>query len=383
MSGEGVFRGLGVWLACAAACCVLLRGDPCAGQGVEEARGALDGARALAEGGELDEALARYEALAEAHEGQGWLLREIGQSLMDAGRFAEASPWLDRAIKVDGLDVEAVLKAALCRDALGMSGEAARLYGRALLLEPGHARAAFNLGRLQIEAGELEKAEATYRDLIARHPNHWMGLNNLGLLLVDRGQPTAALGPLRRARALQPGDPGVMHNLGRAHAGRREAALALGWFDRALAALGAEDLSAVRLHFDRGGALFALGRFEEACAAYRSALSLDPGYAPARLNLGAALANLGRDAEAVEALEQAVAYSAERIAILHQIAVNHMARQDPDGALIALERARRLDEGNARTWTLLAQAMEARGDAAGAEVAQRRACHLGVSAACP
>lgn len=349
----------------------------------DPSRDALARARALVEENNLDAALPLYEALLEARSKSGWLLLEVGSALTDAGRFGEALPYLERAMKADALNLEAALKTALCHDAIGQQASAIRLYKRILLVDPDHARARFNLGRLQYETGDLEQAEATYRDLVSRHPVHWMALNNLGLTLLDRGQPSAALSPLRRAHKLRSDDPGVMHNLGRVHAARRDFARALIWFERALKAWGADDLAAVRLHFDRGNALFGMGRYEGACVAYQAALRLDPTYAPAHLNLGAALANLGRHEESVQALEKAVDFNSERIAILHQIAQNHMAQEDPDAALVLLHRARRLDESNPRTYLLLSKALEARGDLEGARSALERACRLGASEACP
>ncbi len=348
----------------------------------EASRELLAKARALVEDNQLDAALGLYNKLLEQYPRQHWLALEIGGALSDVGRFAEALPYLERAHKGDSLNMEAALRTALCLDALGLQDRAIVLYKRILMLNPDHISARFSLGRLQYETGLFDAAEGTYRDLISREPSHWMALNNLGLVLLDRDQPTAALSPLRRAHRLKPDDPGVTHNLGRALSAKGQHERALRFYDKALVLWGEDDLAAVRLHFDRGNALFALERFELAAKAYRRALELDPGYAPAQLNLGAALANLGRYDDAVAALESAVDYNAERVAIYHQIALNHMAMDDHQTALVHLNRARMLDESNPQTFLLLGRVHAACGESEASRRALERACRLGAREAC-
>ncbi len=77
-------------------------------------------------------------------------------------------------------------------------------------------------------------------------------------------------------------------------------------YDRAIA----EFKQVVRLlpqmpgvHYNLGGALFGKGQFRQAEAAFRIALSLDPGHLEARYFLGLTLRELGRPAEALQEMQ--------------------------------------------------------------------------------
>jgi len=83
---------------------------------------------------------------------------------------------------------------------------------------------------------------------------------------------------------------GVLHNLGVVAAERREFGAALGYFDRALAAR-TDNASA---YHNKAGALWELGRLEQAADAYGQALALEPGHYDARFRLGLTENALGR-----------------------------------------------------------------------------------------
>ena len=299
-----------------------------------------------------------------------------------SGLHGRALPYFVHATEADPLDIDALVGLGEAQDGLGQNDEAMRTLRKALTLDPDHKRARFELGRLQYVTGDLEQAEATYRDLIARHKDSWKAYNNLGLILLDRAEPTAALAALHKSLRLKPDDPGVLFNIGRARHARGEHLLALRIFDRAIALWGPDDLAAVSLHHSRGNALFALGRWEEAAEAYRHAIRLDPEHWDSQLNLGAALANLGRFDEAVAALEVAVQYRSDQASIYRQMAVCHLENKNYDLALRALERIQGEDASDAQTWVLAARIQSARGDQEQADAASRRACALGHRPSC-
>jgi tetratricopeptide (TPR) repeat protein len=103
----------------------------------------------------------------------------------------------------------------------GAPGEAREAYARALALDPGHAGAHLNLGRLLHEAGDPRAAELHYRRALAQdraqaEPDfRALAAFNLGVALEDQGLSDDAL--LAYARAVQ-ADPGLAdahHNLAR------------------------------------------------------------------------------------------------------------------------------------------------------------------------
>jgi tetratricopeptide (TPR) repeat protein len=101
---------------------------------------------------------------------------------------------------------------------------------------------------------------------------------------------------------------------------------------------------------NRGGALFNAKRFEEALAAYESALAVDPDNADAWVDKGVILRKLGRKEEALAACDCALALNPK-----HPVAweFKGLALQDTKRwgeALAATEEALAIDPSRADTW---------------------------------
>ena len=106
--------------------------------------------------------------------------------------------------------------------------EAARAaYFRALSLDPCHADAHVNLGRIMHEERELSLAEEHYRSALAVRPDDTTALFNLGVVLEDLGRPEAAVEVYEHVVAVDPRNADAHFNAARLHdvAGRYEAAL--------------------------------------------------------------------------------------------------------------------------------------------------------------
>src|SRR2546421_580955 len=74
-------------------------------------------------------------------------------------------------------------------------------YRRALELDPRHADARVNLGRLLVESGRAEEAETHFRAVLADCPDHATAWYNLGIALEDRRCPNDALKAYEQAIA--------------------------------------------------------------------------------------------------------------------------------------------------------------------------------------
>lgn len=94
--------------------------------------------------------------------------------------------------------------------------QARRAYARVLELEPAHAEALVNLGRLLHEDGELQEAVALYRRAVeAGGVDRAIAAFNLGIALEDLGRDDEAATAYRQALESDPGFADAHYNLSR------------------------------------------------------------------------------------------------------------------------------------------------------------------------
>ncbi len=110
-----------------------------------------------------------------------------------------ADDWYDLAIDLEAVSVD----------------KARAVYGRTIALDPGHAEAHLNLGRLLHERGDLGGAESHYRQACAARPDSALAAFNLGVALEDREDGAEAMAVYRRALKLDPNHAEAHFNLGR------------------------------------------------------------------------------------------------------------------------------------------------------------------------
>ncbi len=106
-------------------------------------------------------------------------------------------------------------------------GAARRAYERALSLDPKHADAHVNLGCLEHEGGQLQRAELHYRAALDANGEHAVAAFNLGVVLEDRRRYAEACAAYRRALEADGRLADAHYNLARVleHLGEQEASL--------------------------------------------------------------------------------------------------------------------------------------------------------------
>jgi tetratricopeptide (TPR) repeat protein len=153
------------------------------------------------------------------------------------------------------------------------------------------------------QAGRLAEAEKVYRQVLDIQSDQFDSLHLLGVILFQRGDPAAAVEQIDRALKGKPNDVVALNNRGNALHALQRFDEALANYDRALA-LRPDYTDAL---CNRGAALHELKRYDEALAASDRIIALQPDCAEAHSNRGNTLRALGRYDEAVEACDRGLA----------------------------------------------------------------------------
>jgi tetratricopeptide (TPR) repeat protein len=129
----------------------------------------------------------------------------------DADAEMSADEWYDMALDLEAVAAESAVAA----------------YRRAIELDPGHADALVNLGRLLHEQGELGEAETHYRAAATADPEGARARYNLGVVLEDQGRDEDAMGAYRDALRVDDQLAAAHFNLSRLYEARGDDAEAL------------------------------------------------------------------------------------------------------------------------------------------------------------
>lgn len=188
-------------------------------------------------------------------------------------------------------------------------------------------------------------AEAGYLDVLAQAPGHVDALYLLGTLRMQRGMSTEAIVLLESALAKQPRHDGALFNLGIARQGAGVHDQAIPCFERLAVRAPSADV-----WNNLGVSRQAIGRLEDARAAYRQALALDAAHLQATTNLASVLNALDEPLAAERHARAALANAPD-----HALAHNHLsaslrAQGRHDEARTCLDRALALRPDHAETW---------------------------------
>jgi len=146
---------------------------------------------------------------------------------------------------------------------------------------PNSAKANYNAGLVEQEAGRIGSAADRYRRAIEILPGYPVALNNLGIIARENGDLEAAIGYYGRAIAARPTHVSAHFNLGQAYQIQGRVDLAAGSYETAIRlrpdyVQALSNLAAIRL---------AQGRADDAKILWERALAIDPRYETARTNL--------------------------------------------------------------------------------------------------
>lgn len=130
------------------------------------------------------------------------------------------------------------------------------------------------------QQGQLEKAEAMYKQILLAEPQQFDALQLLATIALQRNNFEAAIELFDQALKINPSFADALNNRGSALKNLKRYEEALDGFDCALRI----DPNFAMAHFNRGNTLFELKRYEEALDSYNCSLKIKPDYVDAHQN---------------------------------------------------------------------------------------------------
>lgn len=230
------------------------------------------------------------------------------------------------------MNAAALVEAARGHERAGRPADAAAAYGAAIAAGAEAPELRNNLGVALRDAGDAARAEAAFRAALAARPSYARAAANLGRLLVDGGRPGEGAEAIEAALA-EGAEAGLRIEAGRAW-------LRANRPDRALPHLTAAlDLAPgdAALRNDLAGALMAIGRPNEAAGHYAQVVAALAQRADAKVNLGVALHQAGRWAEAEAVHRAALAQDPLCRPAWHNLLLLLNYMPGPDAAAVARE----------------------------------------------
>lgn len=316
---------------------------------VELARAYLDSGRHAAAAAKLDDRLSEsgatlglLEISLEAHQRAGtvdrvldwferdeprlsgqssyWQLR--GRALELVGKLEEARRCHDKAIELDGRSAEGFFRLGVTQMRLAREKEAIAAFERAVELDPGMLKAFINLGLLHEQTGRSREAITCFRQAIAIDPRNVESRLNLGAAYGDLGKQKEAVAEFQAAIEI--------------------------------------DANSVLAHFNLGVALLEDSP-EEAHAALRRALALEPGHWEANYHLGLLSFKRGQYEAAIRSFQQCLDSRPDSVRALYHLGLAYNKKDQPGRAIECLTRVCELDPGNSRAHFYLGVAHDKKG----------------------
>lgn len=313
----------------------------------------FDKARAM-----LEEAVALRPDDAEAH-------LDLGRTYAALEQYQPAAKHLNEGLKLAPGHPPALMELARIQELAGRFDEAISYYREILSARP-HRGAQRALARVRLKQGPAEEAVSLLRDLVDGDPADAESRYQLGVALQQRGDWHGAVVQLEEVTRVNPGHLGAWLNLGNClnRLGRKEeASRAHDSFKKA-----SQDVES-RKRLERRVFLLLVegldklekGHPEAAIPIYEEVLGIKPHHGPARLNLGQALAQLGKLDEAIPHFKEALSIEPRDLLAHINLGLALAGKGDLPGAIAAYQEALRLDPFNGPARNNLALALSRQG----------------------
>jgi len=167
----------------------------------------LYAARSAEQASDWKSALASYRKAQEIDPGNYKIMSNLAAALNNLGMFDEGVQEAERALDRRPNYVPALINAAIGYSTLGNTQKALRLFTYASAIDPGNRGLIINLGILQERSGNLDDAQATYRQpAVAGDP---LALQGMGRIYERKGNKSEAARTYRQILKMANASPAL------------------------------------------------------------------------------------------------------------------------------------------------------------------------------
>jgi tetratricopeptide (TPR) repeat protein len=330
------------------------------------ANGLLDQGIAQFKQGNLQAAMAQFQAAVQANPNDAVAHDYIGVILGESGKLNDAIAEFDQAVRLDPGLADPHFHLGLAYKQSGRINDAISEYQEALQLNPEMLQAQYGLSAICAKIGDLDGAIRLLREVVKAAPDFGEAHYNLGLNLWNKYKSTMGLrqkadlddaqAELKKASELQP-RPMIFFALGQVMSDRGELASAVENLQKAV------DMEPANpeYHYNLGLTLRLKGDMEPAATQFREAIQLDPNQALAHRSLGLVLRESGDLPAAAAELRLAVAQLPDDAEGHHILGTVLLKSNDVNGAIEEFRRALALNPYLAQAHASQAQALQRAG----------------------
>ena len=250
----------------------------------------------------------------------------------------------------------------------GRFEEAIRRYQLARTLRPAYAALLVNMGNIFLELNRLEDAGESFRAALAIDENSPATHYGLGQVAMSKRNYAEAVKHFEKTLTQSPGANRVHYSLAMAYRGLGDAEkVKLHLAQQGTVGVRVADpivdglrdlITGERVYLSRGKVAFEARRYAEAAAEFRKAVAAKPDSFTARVNLGAALTQLGDPKGAAEQFEEAIRLDPAKANAHYNLAVLLAGENKHEQAIDHLRSVLKIDANDHAARFLLAQELE-------------------------
>ncbi|MFA4917906.1 MAG: tetratricopeptide repeat protein [Thermodesulfovibrionales bacterium] len=225
------------------------------------------------------------------------------------------------------------------------------------------------------QAGDFEKAEALYRQILVTKPNNIDALHNLGILCYQRGDYDSAIRYINKVIQHMPNNAPAYNNMGLAYAGKGHHNEAIKFYRKAIHL----DPIFSNAHYNLANVFKDKGDIDSAIADYQKALQLDPGLSYAYNNLGIAYKQKGDIDEAIKNFKKALSINPLLANAHYNLGLSVLKKGQLEEAMTCYQKALQLNPQFAVVYNDLGVAYQVKGDRDAAITCYKKAIGLNLN----